>query len=177
MVAFAAPEPADPRYLDPYSSEGAAEAAAAEVVRLPLPTLIPAPVPAGNPVPVPGRRPGRAGAPRSGIKRRTMAGRVVGSNLVRVLAGLILVGAVVFGLVLLNIQLAQNSFELSELRGKAAELEGQQRRLRFEVALAESPDRIAEVARFMGLVPPQSTVFLRVPDGSSEPPVAGGLGD
>jgi cell division protein FtsL len=85
------------------------------------------------------------------------------SNPVRVTAGLLIVSAVVFGLVLLNIYVAQASFELSDLERRAAELQTEQRRLRYEVAKAESPERIVEMGTALGLVAPTSQEYLEGP--------------
>lgn len=72
------------------------------------------------------------------------------------LLGTFLAATVVFGLVLVNIFLAQASFGLADLQAKVAVAESQQRSLRSEVAQAESPERIAELADRLGLVPPES---------------------
>jgi hypothetical protein len=92
------------------------------------------------------------------------------SNPVRVSAALLLVSAVVFGLVLLNIHVAQTSFHLSDLQRQAAELEARQGRLRLEVARAESPEKIVEMGASLGLVAPGVQEYLQgpsVPAGSS----------
>lgn len=68
--------------------------------------------------------------------------------------GVLLAGVVVFGLVLLNIYLAQVSFTLSEVQSGVAEQRSLQRRLRSEVAAAESPDRLSQLAAELGLVVP-----------------------
>jgi cell division protein FtsL len=85
------------------------------------------------------------------------------SNPVRVTAGLLVVSAVVFGLVLLNIHVAQTSFQLSDLERRATELQTEQRRLRYEVAKAESPERIVEMGNALGLVAPASQEYLEGP--------------
>jgi hypothetical protein len=108
----------------------------------------------------PGRRHVTSGTAR---KRRSKFGVMFRSNPVRVPAALMLVSAVVFGLVLLNIHVAQTSFHLSDLQRQAAELETEQRRLRFEVARAESPEKIAEMGASLGLVPPGVQQYLQGP--------------
>jgi cell division protein FtsL len=80
-----------------------------------------------------------------------------------VTAGLLIVSAVVFGLVLLNIYVAQASFELADLERRATELQTEQRRLRYEVAKAESPERIVEMGTALGLVAPTSQEYLEGP--------------
>ncbi|MEX0791381.1 MAG: hypothetical protein WD178_11465 [Actinomycetota bacterium] len=85
------------------------------------------------------------------------------SNPVRVSIGLMIVAGVVFGLVLLNIHVAQTSFHLSDLQREAAALQTEQRRLRYEVARAESPERVVEMGAALGLVAPASPIYLEGP--------------
>lgn len=85
------------------------------------------------------------------------------SSPIRCTGALLVVAAVVFGLVLLNIHVAQTSFRLSDLQRESAELQQEQRRLRFEVARAESPEKIAEMSASLGLVAPPSQEFLEGP--------------
>lgn len=101
-----------------------------------------------------------AGGPARSRRSGSRFAEMFRSNPVRVTAGLLLVAAVVFGLVLLNIYVAQASFQLSDLERKAAELQTEQRRLRYEVARAESPERIVEMGNALGLVAPLSQVYL-----------------
>lgn len=74
-----------------------------------------------------------------------------------------MVSAVVFGLVLLNIHVAQTSFRLSDLQQRAAELQAEQRRLRYEVARAESPEKVVEMSASLGLVAPPSQQYIEGP--------------
>jgi len=85
------------------------------------------------------------------------------SNPVKVTIGLLVVSGVVFGLVLLNIHVAQNSFHLSDLQRQAAQLQNEQRRLRYEVAKAESPEKIVEMGATLGLVAPASQEYIHAP--------------
>lgn len=80
-----------------------------------------------------------------------------------ILLGLGLTSAVVFGLVLVNIALAQSSFELGDVQTQIAEQRSRQRQLRFEVAKSESPDRIAQVGAQLGLIAPEIQEFLQGP--------------
>ncbi|HEX2150120.1 MAG TPA: hypothetical protein VHI31_08135, partial [Actinomycetota bacterium] len=95
---------------------------------------------------VPGVRTGRARKVRRSSKFAVM----LRSNPVRVTVSLLVVSAVVFGLVLLNIYVAQTSFHLSDLQRQAAELQTEHRRLRYEVARAESPEKIVEMGATLG---------------------------
>jgi hypothetical protein len=62
--------------------------------------------------------------------------------------------------VLVNIFLAQSSFRLSDLQGRVAEQEARYRQLRYEVAKAESPERIAHTAGALGLQAPGKQEYI-----------------
>ena len=79
------------------------------------------------------------------------------------LGSLVIASVVVFGLVLVNIALAQSSFELGDLQKKVADQQERGRRLRYELARAESPERVAEMAAGLGLVSPESEHYLQGP--------------
>ena len=85
-----------------------------------------------------------------------------GSALV-VMGSFVVASVVVFGLVLVNIALAQRSFELVDIQSKVAEEQERGRRLRYELARAESPERVAEMAAQLGLVSPESEHYLQGP--------------
>ena len=104
---------------------------------------------------------GRRAVRRS--RKVSKLGAMFRSNPVKVSVGLVVVSGVVFGLVLLNIHVAQNSFHLSDLQRQAAELQAEQRRLRYEVAKAESPERIVEMGATLGLVAPASQEYIEGP--------------
>lgn len=99
-----------------------------------------------------------ARAPRTGASRRTTR-----ANSILLLMGLIVASGVVFGLVLVNIALAQSSFQLADLQKRSAEQQARSRQLRFEVAKAESPERIAQVGAELGLVAPERQQYLQGP--------------
>lgn len=124
---------------------------------------LPAPVPGpnlgvvGEPEPVrqvPRRAPKPQTRPVAPPARRS-ASRV--ANPVRVSVSIAIAAIVVFGLVLVNIYLAQVSLGLSEVQGRVAEEQSRQRSLRNAVAVSESPERIAQMARELGLVAPVHT--------------------
>ena len=123
--------------------------------------VAPQPQPGGLTVVPRVRKP--AGSRARSRRRGSRFAEMFRSNPVRVTAGLLIVSAVVFGLVLLNIYVAQASFQLSDLERKAAELQTEQRRLRYEVARAESPERIVEMGNALGLVAPVSQEYLEEP--------------
>lgn len=85
------------------------------------------------------------------------------ANSLLILIGLGVTSAVVFGLVLVNIALLQSSFELGDVQAKMSEERSRQQQLRFEVAKAESPDRIALIGAQLGLVAPERQEFLQSP--------------
>jgi cell division protein FtsL len=97
------------------------------------------------------------------VRRSSKFAVMFRSNPVRVTVSLLVVSGVVFGLVLLNIYVAQTSFHLSDLQRRAAELQTEQRRLRYEVARAESPEKIVEMGAALGLVAPSSQEYLDGP--------------
>jgi cell division protein FtsL len=116
-----------------------------------------------------GASPGRArrldvatpAGPRSGLGRPTAKPRTRARG--TFLAGVLLASLVVFGLVLVNIALAQSSFELADLQRQVVEQQARGRELRYQVARAESPERIATVAAELGLVPPEREEYLQGP--------------
>lgn len=71
-----------------------------------------------------------------------------------------LVLAQIFGLVLLNIYIAQNSFRQLDLQAEIQAQDLRFERTRFEVARAESPDKVAAAAAGLGLVIPQHQEFI-----------------
>jgi cell division protein FtsL len=103
-----------------------------------------------------GAGPQARAAPRAARQPRRRSGLVV-------LGSLVVASVVVFGLVLVNIALAQRSFELGDLQNKVAEEQERGRRLRYELARAESPERVAEMAAQLGLVSPESEHYLQGP--------------
>ncbi|MEX2553271.1 MAG: hypothetical protein WD627_09790 [Actinomycetota bacterium] len=101
------------------------------------------------------------------------------SDSILVLVALLVAGGVVFGLVLVNIALAQSSFQLADLQKRSAEGQVRQRQLRFEVAKAESPERIAQMGADLGLVAPERQEYLQGPAvlvASHSEPAAGTAG-
>lgn len=97
-----------------------------------------------------GARHGRVGA----------SGRYRPSGVAFVAVGLGAVGAFVFGLVLINIYVAQSSFRMVNLQEQVARQEASYRRMRYEIARAESPARLAEEAERIGLVVPEHQEYI-----------------
>lgn len=92
---------------------------------------------------------------------RLVGGRAVSKTRTRPVPGVpfaatafLLVAALVFALVLLNIVVAQGSFRLGDLEARVAAEQAKYLDLRYEVARGEAPVAVAEAARRLGLVPP-----------------------
>jgi len=69
----------------------------------------------------------------------------------------------IFGLVLLNIYVAQTSFQFDELQRQVAGQQDAYRQLRYELAVAESPGRLADAVAQLGLVAPDRQERLMGP--------------
>jgi hypothetical protein len=76
-----------------------------------------------------------------------------------------LLAAGLIGLLLLNTSLAQGSFILHDLRADSDQLSDTQDALSQSLAATKSPASLATRAASMGLVPGQSSAFLRLSDG------------
>lgn len=70
------------------------------------------------------------------------------------------VGALLLGLVVLSVLVAQTSFRLTDLQSAVAREEARYRHLRFQVATAESPEMVAKAAGGIGMVPPQTQEYI-----------------
>ncbi|HLF70200.1 MAG TPA: hypothetical protein VI541_04520 [Actinomycetota bacterium] len=68
--------------------------------------------------------------------------------------------ALIFGVVLLNVFVAQGSFKLEDLQSQVEQQSNEYRRMRFEVAKAEAPARVAEAATALGLVVPDTQEYI-----------------
>jgi hypothetical protein len=80
-----------------------------------------------------------------------------------VMGALLIVG--LGAMLLINTQLAQGSFALSELKGQLSTLTEQEAVLSEQVASAAAPESLANKAHALGMVPSKNPVFLSVPDG------------
>src|SRR5688572_11627352 len=94
-------------------------------------------------------------------RRRTRTPRIPFVTLV----SLVLVGGVV-GLLLFNTSLQQASFAASSLEAQARTLTAREQTLRMELDDLRDPQRVAEQAQRMGMVPAVSPAFLNLSDGS-----------
>jgi hypothetical protein len=93
-------------------------------------------------------------------RRRTRAARVPFVMLV----SLVLLGGVV-GLLLFNTSMQQASFAASSLEERATTLAAREQTLKMELDVLRNPQRVAEQAQEMGMVPAKNPAFLRLVDG------------
>ncbi len=80
------------------------------------------------------------------------------------LVSLVLLGGVV-GLLLFNTSMQQASFAASSLETQARTLTAREQTLRMELDDLRDPQRVAEAAQAMGMVPALSPAFLQLSDG------------
>jgi len=81
------------------------------------------------------------------------------------LVSLLLVGGVV-GLLLFNTSMQQASFTATALEDKASLLDAKEQALRMKLDNLRDPQRVAERAKRLGMVPPGSPAFIRLSDGT-----------
>jgi cell division protein FtsL len=75
----------------------------------------------------------------------------------------LVVGALVLGVVSLQILVAENSFRMQDLSRRGAQLRQEQGELRLQIAELSSPRRIETAARRLGLHLSDDVETLRVP--------------
>ena len=94
-----------------------------------------------------------------------------------VMGALLVVG--LGAMLLINTQLAQGSFAMSELKSQLSTLTEQEAVLSEQVASAAAPESLANKAYALGMVHSKNPVFLSVPDGKvlgkPRPAVGGGV--
>lgn len=81
-----------------------------------------------------------------------------------VVAGLLTAG--LLALLAVHTAMAQGAFELHRLERDAALLAEQEQRLQQELALEAAPERLAERATALGMVPSENPAFIRAADGA-----------
>ncbi|NUS52873.1 MAG: septum formation initiator family protein [Nocardioidaceae bacterium] len=100
--------------------------------------------------------------------RLTVVPRVPRSRAARmpfvVLVSLLLVGGVA-GLLCFNTSMQQSSFQVTALEDEATALDAQEQSLTLELGALRDPQRVAQRAKRLGMVPPASPAFLRLSDG------------
>jgi hypothetical protein len=80
------------------------------------------------------------------------------------LVGALLVGGLA-GLLALNTTLQQGSFTLQDLQQRSSSLQDQEQALAQSVAVDDTPQRLANRAAALGMVPSVNPVFIRISDG------------
>jgi cell division protein FtsB len=93
-------------------------------------------------------------------RRRTRAARMPFVMLV----SLVLLGGVI-GLLLFNTSMQQASFAATALEEQANTLTAREQTLQMELEVLRDPQRVAEHAQNLGMVPAANPVFLRLSDG------------
>lgn len=93
-------------------------------------------------------------------RRRTRAARMPFVMLV----SLVLLGGVI-GLLLFNTSMQQASFAATALEEQANTLNAREQTLQMELEVLRNPQRVAEHAQNLGMVPAANPVFLRLSDG------------
>ena len=81
-----------------------------------------------------------------------------------ILVGLVLLGGVA-GLLLFNTHMQKNSFMITDLEAQATALHAKEQSLRMELDELRDPQRLADRALAMGMVPPDSPAFLDLRTG------------
>jgi cell division protein FtsB len=94
-------------------------------------------------------------------RRRTRAPRVPFVALV----SLLLVSGVA-GLLMFNTSMQQSSFTATALEQQSQILAAQEQSLQMELERLRDPQRVAQAAREMGMVPPANPAFIRLADGT-----------
>jgi hypothetical protein len=82
-----------------------------------------------------------------------------------ILVGLVLLGGVA-GLLLFNTHMQKNSFTITSLELRAQELHAKEQSLRMELDDLRDPQRLADRALAMGMLPPDSPAFLDLRTGA-----------
>lgn len=79
---------------------------------------------------------------------------------------LTLIGAGLVGLILISAAMQARTFELARLSDQARDLQIRQQALQREVSDLESPENLGPRALWLGMVPSQTPVYLRLSDGA-----------
>ena len=76
-----------------------------------------------------------------------------------------LLGVGLIAMLIINTQLAQGAFVVSDLNQQLQQLQEQEAVLNEEVAAVAAPSALSSRARALGMIPSETPVFLRLPDG------------
>lgn len=78
----------------------------------------------------------------------------------------VLLGAGLLGLLLLNISVGKGAYALTELQQEQLQLAEQRQSLAQQVEDVSAPQHLAISAHKLGMVPAPNTAFVRLPDGT-----------
>ncbi len=78
---------------------------------------------------------------------------------------LLLLGAGLVGLLVLNTSLQQGAFQAAALQSRQVALSTRQHDLELEVSTLQNPQRLARVAQHLGMVPNTNPVFINAANG------------
>ena len=116
---------------------------------------------------VPGARPAARSAPPPRLRvisapphARSRAGLAI--------ACLVILAAGLVGLLLLNVSLERGSYELHDLQATQDQLLEQRQALAEQIESFRAPQRLAERATALGMVPAPDTTFVRLGAGSAQ---------
>ena len=113
---------------------------------------------------IPGGGEAAAAVSQGGTSRRAPRPTIPAASLKFAAAATAVVASCVFGVVLLQVMLAQTSFELHKIHSELVSEETKYRHMRFEVANAEAPEKIHQAAARLGLVVPAEQRYVFGPD-------------
>jgi hypothetical protein len=71
----------------------------------------------------------------------------------------------VAGLLFFNTSMQQSSFTATAMEERASVLDAREQALQMRLAVLRDPQRVAERAQHLGMVPPASPAFIRLSDG------------
>jgi len=118
-------------------------------------------------------RPSGAGLAGSGRTRMRVLEqpRTTGRRAGFVLTCTATLGALMLGLLLLNVAISGNAFTVAELQSQRGVLRDQQQALEQQLLVQGSPSSLSSRARGLGMVPAPQVIVL-APDATGAPPVA-----
>ena len=109
-------------------------------------------------------RPASRERPQPRLRVVAPAPRRSAGGLALLSVGLLVLGLLV--LLLLNISIGKGAYALTELQRQQRQLAEDRQALAEQVEAASAPQRLADQATKLGMVPNPSTVFVKVPDGT-----------
>lgn len=126
-------------------------------------SAVPAAEPRRGPAPVPAPTP----RPRPPLKLVPAPRRRPAKRTPFVLLVIAVLGAGLVALLLINTGVAQDSFQLNDLRRQSDLLQDRAEALEQEIARLSTPGRLAKEAEGLGMRPGTGPTFIEVPGGAS----------